>query len=138
MATGTVTALSNITGSAKMAYPIKAGRISSDSIMHADGSLATGPIALCEVQAYVYAAKQGAAAMAARAGRDWIASVLAAAAEKLRVEFEADFWIEDLGIYALALDGDKRPCRVRSSNAGQVLVSGIAAPERAQAVAQIS
>src|SRR6185312_3392 len=49
--------------------------------------------------------------------------------------FEADFWIEELGTYALALDGDKRPCKVRSSNAGQVLASGIAAPERAQAVA---
>ena len=56
----------------------------------------------------------------------------AAAAEKLRLTFEAHFWLEELGMYALALDGDKRPCRVRSSNAGQVLISGIAAPERAQ------
>ena len=108
---------------------------SSDSIMHADGSLATGPIALCEVQAYVYAAKRGAAQMAAALGEHQAASELAAAAEKLRVKFEADFWIEELGIYALALDGDKKPCKVRSSNAGQVLISGIAAPERAQAVA---
>jgi glycogen debranching enzyme len=109
---------------------------SSDSIMHADGSLASGPIALCEVQAYVYAAKQGAAVMAGVLGEQETASVLAAAAEKLRLEFEAHFWLEELGMYALALDGDKRPCRVRSSNAGQVLISGIAAPERAQAVAQ--
>jgi hypothetical protein len=42
------------------------------------------------------------------------------------------FWCEELGVYALALDGDKRPCRVRTSNAGQVLFSGIAHPERAQ------
>ncbi len=108
---------------------------SSDSIMHADGSLASGPIALCEVQAYVYAAKQGAAAMAGALGETQTASALAVAAENLRVKFEADFWIEELGMYALALDGDKRPCRVRSSNAGQVLVSNIAAPERAEGIA---
>jgi glycogen debranching enzyme len=108
---------------------------SSDSIMHEDGSLATGPIALSEVQSYVYAAKRGAAQMAAALGEHQIAAELAAAAERLRVKFESDFWIEELGIYALALDGAKKPCRVRSSNAGQVLISGIAAPERAQAVA---
>jgi glycogen debranching enzyme len=107
---------------------------SSDSIMHADGQLATGPLALCEVQAYVYAARQGAAQMAAALGDSARASELAIAAEKLRLQFEDAFWLEDLGIYALALDGDKRPCRVRSSNAGQVLACGIAAPERAQIV----
>ncbi len=109
---------------------------SFDSIMHADGSLAAGPIALCEVQAYVYAAKRGAAEMAAALGEAKASSQLCEAAEKLRAKFEADFWIEELGIYALALDGAKMPCRVRSSNAGQVLISSIAAPERAQAVAQ--
>jgi glycogen debranching enzyme len=108
---------------------------SCDSIMHADGTLANGPIALCEVQAYVYAAKQGAAGMAAALGEDARAAELAVAAEKLRADFEDKFWLEDLGTYALALDGAKQPCRVRSSNAGQVLVSGIAAPERAQRVA---
>jgi glycogen debranching enzyme len=108
---------------------------SSDSIMHADGALATGPIALCEVQAYVYAAKHGAARMAAALGKHDRASELATAAEKLRVNFEAKFWIEELGSYAIALDGAKEPCRVRSSNAGQVLFCGIAAPERAQIVA---
>jgi glycogen debranching enzyme len=108
---------------------------SADSIMHADGTLAAGPIALCEVQAYVYAAKQGAAALAAAIGEHARASELALAAEKLRAQFEAKFWIEELGCYAIALDGDKKPCRVRSSNSGQVLASGIAAPERAQAVA---
>jgi glycogen debranching enzyme len=108
---------------------------SADSIMHADGSLAEGPIALSEVQSYVYAAKRGAAQMAAALGENQAAAELAAAAEKLRGKFEADFWIEELGIYALALDGAKKPCRVRSSNAGQVLISSIAAPERAEAVA---
>ncbi len=108
---------------------------SCDSIMHADGQLAPGSIALCEVQAYVYAAQKGAARMAAMLGHGDRAAALAAAAEKLRIRFEQAFWIEELGTYALALDGDKRPCKVRSSNAGQVLASGIAAPERAQAVA---
>jgi glycogen debranching enzyme len=108
---------------------------SCDSIMHADGTLATGPIALCEVQAYVYAAKQGAAAMAAALDKQQRAAELAVAAEKLRAGFEAKFWIEELGTYAIALDGAKEPCRVRSSNAGQSLFCGIAAPERAQIVA---
>jgi glycogen debranching enzyme len=108
---------------------------SSDSIMHADGTLASGPIALCEVQAYVYAAKRGVATMAAALGYSDRAAELAGAAEKLRADFEATFWLEDLGTYALALDGAKQPCRVKSSNAGQVLVSGIAAPDRAGRVA---
>jgi len=108
---------------------------SADSIMHADGQLAPGSIALCEVQGYVYAAQHGAAMMAKALGRRDRATTLTDAAERLRQRFEEAFWIEELGTYALALDGDKRPCKVRSSNAGQVLASGIAAPERAQAVA---
>jgi glycogen debranching enzyme len=108
---------------------------SADSVMHADGQLATGPIALCEVQAYVYAARKEAAALAAALGYRSRAQDLERAAEKLRLAFEEKFWLEELGTYAIALDGAKRPCRVRSSNAGQVLASGIAAPERAQSVA---
>ncbi|HEY4075725.1 MAG TPA: amylo-alpha-1,6-glucosidase [Rhizomicrobium sp.] len=108
---------------------------SSDSIMHADGSLATGPIALCEVQAYVYAAKKEITILAAALGHHRRAAELNLAAERLRLAFEEKFWIEELGVYAIALDGAKQPCRVRSSNAGQVLFCGIAAPERAQAIA---
>ena len=108
---------------------------SADSIMHADGSLATGPLALCEVQAYVYAAKHGAAKLAAALGDHTRAFDLARAADKLRTDFEEKFWIEELGTYAIALDGAKQPCRVISSNAGQVLCCGIAAPERAQVLA---
>ncbi|MGH6827850.1 MAG: amylo-alpha-1,6-glucosidase [Rhizomicrobium sp.] len=104
---------------------------SSDSIFHADGTLARGPIALCEVQAYVYAAKEGASLMARLLGREEQARELADAAERLREKFENSFWCEELGVYAIALDGAKQPCRVRTSNAGQVLFSGIAAPERA-------
>jgi len=109
---------------------------SHDSIFHADGRLATGPIALCEVQAYVYAAKEGAAMLARMLGDHARADTLMNDAEMLRRNFEARFWCEDLGVYAIALDGDKKPCRVRSSNAGQVLFCGIASPERAARLAE--
>lgn len=109
---------------------------SSDSIMHADGTLAKGPIALCEVQGYVYAAKRGIAEVARRLGDEARAARLEGEAEALRRNFEEKFWCEELGTYALALDGEKKPCRVRSSNAGQVLVSGIASPARARRVAE--
>jgi glycogen debranching enzyme len=107
---------------------------SQDAIFHADGSFAQGPIALCEVQGYVYAAKRLAARGARRLGMNVRGDTLDAAATKLAERFEAAFWCEEIGTYALALDGQKRPCRVRTSNAGQVLFSGIAAPERAEAV----
>jgi glycogen debranching enzyme len=109
---------------------------SRDAIFHADGELATGAIALVEVQSYVYAAKRSAAELARLLGDIDLADKLAAAAEALQKRFEEAFWCEEIGFYALALDGDKRPCRVRSSNAGQALISGIAAPERARRVAE--
>lgn len=109
---------------------------SHDSIFHADGKLATGSIALCEVQAYVYAAKEGAAMLARMLGDHVRADTLVNDAETLRRNFEDHFWCEDLGAYAIALDGDKKPCRVRSSNAGQVLFCGIASPERAARLAE--
>ncbi len=107
---------------------------SHDAIFHADGSIALGPIALCEVQGYVYAAKRLAARGARRLNKHALGDALDAQAAKLAQRFEAAFWCDDIGTYALALDGQKRPCRVRTSNAGQVLFSGIAAPERAEAV----
>jgi glycogen debranching enzyme len=108
---------------------------SPDSIFHADGRDATGPIALCEVQGYVFAAKIQAANMARKLGFAETASELASQAEALRNKFEQAFWCEDIGSYALALDGSKRPCRVVASNAGHALFSGIAAPDRAKRVA---
>jgi glycogen debranching enzyme len=108
---------------------------SFDAIFHRDGRLAEGPIALCEVQAYVYGAKRHAAVLAEALGDPQRAAALAAQAESLRQKFELHFWCEDLSTYALALDGAKRPCRVISSNAGQVLFTGIASAERAQRVA---
>src|SRR5262249_28650060 len=109
---------------------------SDDAIFHADGSLARGPIALCEVQGYVYAAWRAAAALASGLGFTIRAETLRRPPESLRERFEQAFWCEELSTYALALDGDKRPCRVRSSNAGQCLFTGIASPERARRVAR--
>jgi glycogen debranching enzyme len=108
---------------------------SADAIFHANGDLATGPIALCEVQGYVFAAKRHAAAMARALGEPASAARLGAEAEALRRKFEASFWCEELSTYAMALDGEKRPCRVVASNAGHALLTGIAAPDRAGRVA---
>jgi glycogen debranching enzyme len=110
------------------------GKDSFDAIMHADGSLAEAPVALCEVQAYVYAARRAGASLAHALGREDRAGTLHAQAETLKARFVAAFWCDDLGTYALALDGRKRPCRVRASNAGHCLFAGIAEPQHAQAV----
>jgi glycogen debranching enzyme len=109
---------------------------SYDSIFHADGALAEGPIALCEVQGYVFGAKTHAAKLAHRMGEYDLQTGLRGEAQSLQQQFGAAFWCDDLGTYALALDGDKNPCRVRTSNAGHALFTGIAAPERAARVAE--
>jgi len=108
---------------------------SHDAIFHADGRTAEGPIALAEVQGYVFAAKQAAARCARHLGHDALADKLEADAERLAERFEAAFWCPELQSYALALDGAKEPCRVRTSNAGQVLFTGIARPDHAKLVA---
>ncbi|HSB44273.1 MAG TPA: amylo-alpha-1,6-glucosidase [Nitrospira sp.] len=99
---------------------------SQDAVFHADGSLAEGPIALCEVQGYVFAAKRRAARLALALGHVEQARRLLKEADNLRAQFERSFWCHDLSSYALALDGFKRPCRVRTSNAGHCLWTGIA------------
>jgi len=109
---------------------------SADAISHADGTLATGSIALCEVQAYVYAARLAAARIADVLGHAARAASLRAAAAALRDRFEAAFWDETRGLYALALDGGKNPCRVGASNAGHVLFAGLADPDHAARVAE--
>jgi glycogen debranching enzyme len=109
---------------------------SQDAVFHHDGSMAQGPIALCEVQAYVYGAKRHAALLAASLGHHALAATLQAQAVSLQRKFEEKFWCEELSAYAIALDGAKQPCRVVSSNSGQVLLTGIASAERAHRVAQ--
>jgi glycogen debranching enzyme len=110
---------------------------SHDSVFHADGTLAEGPTALCEVQGYVHAAKKFAAELALALGKPEDSRRLAAEAERIQKQFEESFWCDDLGTYALALDGKKRRCRVRASNPGHCLFSGIASPERAGRVAEL-
>ena len=109
---------------------------SHDAIFHEDGRIAEGPIALCEVQAYVYAAKRHAAALALTLNHSVAAAVLAQQAEILRERFEVAFWCDDLSTYALALDGAKKPCRVIASNAGHALFGEIADASRARRVAE--
>ena len=112
----------------------QAWKDSHDSVFHADGTLAKGPIAIAEVQAYVYGAWQAASEIFRALDRPERTATLLAKAEGLRRAFDLAFFDEELGTYILALDGDKRACRVRSSNAGHALFSGIAYPERATQV----
>lgn len=98
---------------------------SQDAVFHADGTLAQGPIALCEVQGYVYAAKKAAARLARMLGHAADAERFEKDATRLQQRFEEVFWCADLGCYALALDGEKEPCRVRTSNVGHCLYTGI-------------
>ena len=109
---------------------------SYDAIFHADGRLAEGEIALVEVQGYVYAAKRMAARCARRLKLEAAAQRLDDEASRLAERFEAAFWCPEMETYALALDGAKEPCRVLTSNAGQVLFTGIAAADRARRVAK--
>ena len=109
---------------------------SHDSISHEDGSLAEGPIALCEVQGYVYDAKVQASKLADALGYIDRASQLRRQARSLKERFEEAFWCEETSTYALALDGQKRPCQVKTSNAGHCLYTGIASDEHARRVAE--
>jgi glycogen debranching enzyme len=108
---------------------------SADAVFHADGRLATGPIALAEVQGYVFAAKRLMSRCVRRLGNPDLAGTLNEQARQLALKFEQAFWRDDLHMYALALDGAKEPCCVRTSNSGQVLFTGIAQPDHAAIVA---
>jgi len=107
---------------------------SHDAVFNKDGELAEGPLALVEVQGYVFQAKQLAARMATIMGEPDLARRLEKEAVTLQQKFEEKFWSPEIGTYAIALDGQKRRVDVRSSNAGHVLSSGIADPERAKRV----
>lgn len=109
---------------------------SHDSISHEDGSMAEGPIALCEVQGYVYDAKLQASKLADALGYADRATQLRRQARSLKERFEDAFWCDDLSTYALALDGKKRPCRIKTSNAGHCLYTGIASDAHAKRLAE--
>ncbi|MFZ9228496.1 MAG: glycogen debranching N-terminal domain-containing protein [Prochlorococcaceae cyanobacterium] len=109
---------------------------SDDAVHHSDGRLAEGSIALCEVQAYSYGAHRAMAAILRHFGRAEAAEPLLQQADRLRQRFHAAFWCEAIGTYAMAIDGEGKPCAVRSSNAGHCLWSGIAMPEAAASIAR--
>jgi glycogen debranching enzyme len=102
---------------------------SHDSIFYKSGEIAEPPIALCEVQAYVYAAKINAAKLAEVMNEFELARQLISESSTLRESFNKSFWDTSLGTFAIALDKHKRPCSVSSSNAGQCLFSGIVPPD---------
>jgi len=107
---------------------------SGDSIRHRDGSIAQAPIALVEIQGYVYDAKLRTANLARRLGDEALAARLTAEAVALRSRFDQAFWMEDRAFYAIALDGDKRQVGTLTSNPGHCLWSGIVPDERVDAV----
>jgi glycogen debranching enzyme len=107
---------------------------SGDAIRHRDGSLAEAPIALVEIQGYVYDAKRRMASLAERLGDKPLSRHLAAEAAELQARFDKAFWMEDAQFYAVALDRHKRQVGTITSNPGHALWSGIVPPERVDAV----
>ncbi|MBY3622897.1 amylo-alpha-1,6-glucosidase [Acinetobacter sp. CUI P1] len=108
---------------------------SADSVIHSNGDYAEAPIALVEVQGYVYQALTRLAPIFKSLGHEEQAEVMEKDAAQLRTRFEEDFWMDDEQFYAIALDKDKKRVDSVTSNAGHILMSGIASPERAKAVA---
>lgn len=108
---------------------------SADSVIHSNGDYAEAPIALVEVQGYVYQALTRLAPIFKSLGHEEQAEVMEKDAAQLRTRFEEDFWMNDEQFYAIALDKDKKRVDSVTSNAGHILMSGIASPERAKAVA---
>ena len=106
-----------------------------DAIRHPDGTLAEAPITLVEVQGYVYDAKRRLAELAKLLGESELSERLALQAQELKERFNRDFWSEELGCFAMALDGKKRQVLARGSNPGQALWSGIISREKAEKLA---
>jgi glycogen debranching enzyme len=106
-----------------------------DANMHRDGSVAQPPIALAEVQGYVYDAKYRMASLLRSFGDSATADKLKRDAGELARRFEKSFWLPGRGFYAMALDREKKPLQVISSNAGHLLWSRIIGRERARTVA---
>jgi glycogen debranching enzyme len=105
-----------------------------DAIKFLDGTLAHAPIALCEVQGYVYAAYVARAHFAREAGDTALEQAYAQRASELWAQFNEDFWLDEHGWYALGLDADKRPIDALASNLGHCLWTGIVDPDRAEIV----
>jgi glycogen debranching enzyme len=115
-------------------YENMAWKDAGDAVMYPDGSPVKGPKALCELQGYVFDAKRRLADAAEYLGDAARAAQLRQEAATLQARFEEQFWCEDLGYYAYALDGNKQPVKTIASNAGHLLWSGIVRPKRAERV----
>jgi glycogen debranching enzyme len=107
---------------------------SGDAVVYPDGTRVDPPIALCELQGYVYDAKRRMAEVFEALGEPGRATALREQAAELKQRFEAAFWDEDEGIYCFGLDARKQPIRTVVSNAGHCLWSGIAGDQRAARV----
>ncbi|MFF2315218.1 glycogen debranching N-terminal domain-containing protein [Arthrobacter sp. NPDC058097] len=107
-----------------------------DGINFADGTLAEPPIALCEVQGYVYSAYLARSWMAYDADDQVLGAHYRDLAAQLKKRFNEQFWLPDRGYYAIALDRDKRPVDACASNMGQCLLAGIVDQDKAALVAQ--
>jgi len=114
---------------------VQSWKDSHDALSHADGRLASGAVAVSEVQGYAYAALMAAATCLRVLGREPEAARLAERARVFKQQFHEAFWVPWLGSYALALDHDKRPLEVLASDAGQLLWSGIVPDEVAPTLA---
>ncbi|MEA3075747.1 MAG: hypothetical protein QOF60_655 [Actinomycetota bacterium] len=108
---------------------------SADAVRFADGTIAKAPIALCEVQGYVYGAYLARAHFADESGDTATAASYRAKASALKEAFNRDFWLEDRGWFAMALDRDKRPVDALASNMGHCLWTGIVDQDKAASVA---
>lgn len=106
-----------------------------DAIMHTDGSLATAPVALVEAQGYTYAALTRIGPALDDIGRSDLAREYRRKADKLRRDFNEQFWMPESRFYGIAIDGDGRLVQSAASNAGHTLWAGIVEPERARDVA---
>lgn len=110
---------------------------SEDAIVHESGEYAHAPIALCEVQGYVYRAKVLIARIYHHIGKKKISDVLQKQAEQLKVRFHKKFWMKDRRYYAIALDANKKPVGTITSNPGHLLYCGILDFARAKDVARM-
>ena len=109
---------------------------SGDAVRFADGALAKAPVAICEVQGYVYAAYLARAHFATEAGDEVTAARYRAKATELKVAFNRDFWVDERGWFAMGLDEDKQPIDALASNMGHCLWTGIVDPDKASLVVE--
>ncbi len=109
---------------------------SGDCIVNRKGEMAEGAIALCEVQAYVYAAKSRLSEIARMKKRIDLADRWQQEARDLKARFNRDFWMADEDYCALALDGEGQLVDSITSNPGHCLSLGILTPEKARSVAE--